>query len=126
MLVTNNPELAGRARLLREYGWAERNVSTVAGWNSRLDELQAAILRVKLRHLDADNAARRRLADFYTGALSAAKIIGPHARKRSTWSTRSSRTSAWRRRERALEAPRQAGRAAGAGRLRSIVRPSPL
>jgi dTDP-4-amino-4,6-dideoxygalactose transaminase len=46
MLVTNNIELAQKARLLREYGWTERDVSQFAGWNTRLDEVQAAILRV--------------------------------------------------------------------------------
>lgn len=59
-----------KARLLREYGWAERYVSSIAGWNSRLDELQAAILRVKLRRLDEDNARRRRLAAVYRKALA--------------------------------------------------------
>ena len=53
----NDPALLDRVRLLREYGWTpqERYVSQVEGVNSRLDELQAAILRVRLRHLDAGN-----------------------------------------------------------------------
>jgi dTDP-4-amino-4,6-dideoxygalactose transaminase len=70
MVVTNDSTLAERARLLREYGWASRYVSRVAGWNSRLDELQAAALRVKLRYLDADNAARARLAAEYEDDLA--------------------------------------------------------
>lgn len=49
MVVTKDPDLAENARLLREYGWKERNVSSVRGWNTRLDELQAAILRIKCR-----------------------------------------------------------------------------
>jgi len=61
---------ADKARLLREYGWAERYVSSIPGLNSRLDELQAAILRVKLRGLDADNAKRRALAGVYREALA--------------------------------------------------------
>jgi len=69
MVVTNDPALAERVRLLREYGWVERYVSQIPGWNSRLDEVQAAILRVKLRYLDADNAARARLAAVYDDAL---------------------------------------------------------
>lgn len=60
---------ADKARLLREYGWAERYVSAIPGLNSRLDELQAAVLRVKLRALDADNAKRRALAAVYRGVL---------------------------------------------------------
>ena len=70
----NDAELLDKVRLLREYGWTPqaRYVSHVEGVNSRLDELQAAILRVRLRHLDADNAARRRLAAFYDELLPAA------------------------------------------------------
>lgn len=68
-VVTTEPELAKRVRLLREYGWAERYVSSVEGWNSRLDEMQAAILRVKLRHLDADNERRRAIARRYDEAF---------------------------------------------------------
>ena len=59
-VVTSVPPAGGTdVRLLREYGWRERYVSDIPGLNSRLDELQAAILRVKLRHLDAENARRR-------------------------------------------------------------------
>ncbi len=69
-VVTNDDELARRLRLFREYGWAQRYVSSTDGWNSRLDELQAAILRVKLRYLDADNARRRAIAARYDQALA--------------------------------------------------------
>jgi len=58
-VVTNDRELAERARLLRQYGWRTRYVSEIAGLNSRLDEVQAAVLRVKLRHLDAENRRRQ-------------------------------------------------------------------
>lgn len=68
-IVTDDPTLSERLRLLREYGWAERYVSHSKGLNSRLDELQAAILRVKLRHLDVWNARRRALAQQYTTLL---------------------------------------------------------
>ncbi len=68
-LLTADPVLAEKARLLRSYGWAERYISHIHGWNSRLDELQAAVLRVKLPHLDADNARRQKLAYFYSQAL---------------------------------------------------------
>jgi dTDP-4-amino-4,6-dideoxygalactose transaminase len=80
VLVTNDPELAERAELLREYGWADRYVSSIAGWNSRLDELQAAILRVKLPYLDGDNAARKRLADKYDEGLSGLDLALPQRR----------------------------------------------
>lgn len=69
MITTSDPELAKQCRLLREYGWHERFLSEIPGGNSRLDELQAAILRVKLPFLDADNAARRAVARAYDAAL---------------------------------------------------------
>ncbi len=67
------PALLDKVRLLREYGWSPqaRYVSQVEGVNSRLDELQAAILRVRLRRLDADNTARRELAAHYDHLLPA-------------------------------------------------------
>lgn len=64
-LVTNDPSVLQRARLLREYGWRERYVSEFEGGNSRLDELQAAILRVKLARLTFSNARRAELATCY-------------------------------------------------------------
>ncbi|MBI2939538.1 MAG: DegT/DnrJ/EryC1/StrS family aminotransferase, partial [Chloroflexi bacterium] len=84
MVVGNDPALAERARRLREYGWAERYVSHLAGWNSRLDEIQAAILRVKLRHLDADNAARGQLAARYDDGLTGTGLVTPTRRPAST------------------------------------------
>ena len=84
MVVTNNSELAQKARLLREYGWTERDVSQFAGWNTRLDEVQAAILRVKLKYLDEDNSKRMRLAEIYNEELSTANLILPKQRENST------------------------------------------
>ena len=78
-VATHDAPLAENARLLREYGWRERYVSDMAGWNTRLDELQAAILRVKLRTLDADNARRRRLATLYDELLTASSVTAPTA-----------------------------------------------
>jgi len=80
MVVTSQPDLGQQVRLLREYGWAERYISHTVGLNSRLDELQAAVLRVKLRHLDADNAARARLAAIYTQNLPNHNLILPPTR----------------------------------------------
>ncbi len=84
MVVTNDANLAKKANLLREYGWAERYVSHFAGWNTRLDELQAAILRVKLKHLDEDNSKRVRIAELYSKELEVYDIILPKQRKDST------------------------------------------
>jgi dTDP-4-amino-4,6-dideoxygalactose transaminase len=69
LVTTNDEKLAHKIRILREYGWQARYISDLPGRNSRLDEIQAAILRVKLRHLDADNAKRRALAELYTFLL---------------------------------------------------------
>jgi dTDP-4-amino-4,6-dideoxygalactose transaminase len=76
-IATNDPALAGKARRLREYGWRERYVSESPGMNSRLDELQAAILRVKLRYLDGENARRRELAAVYCVALAGSGLNLP-------------------------------------------------
>ncbi len=70
MAVTSDPALAERLRLLRAYGWKERDRSVVRGTNSRLDELQAAILRVKLPLLDGWNATRRAIAARYDAAFA--------------------------------------------------------
>ena len=69
-VVTNDAELARKARILAEYGWEDRYVSAVPGMNSRLDPVQAAILRVKLRHVEAENRRRREIAAGYSAALS--------------------------------------------------------
>ena len=84
LVTTNDGDIAQRVRMLREYGWRERYVSDIPGRNSRLDELQAAILRVKLRYLDADNQRRGQLAAFYTQALAHLPITLPQSRKEAT------------------------------------------
>lgn len=75
--VTNSPDVAENLRLLREYGWKERYVSSIPGYNSRLDEIQAAILRVKLRFLSEANARRRQIAERYYAAIDGERIIPP-------------------------------------------------
>jgi dTDP-4-amino-4,6-dideoxygalactose transaminase len=69
MIVTRDEKLATRLRTLRNHGQSGRYVSTERGWNSRLDELQAAILRVKLRHLSEWTAARQAHARLYDSLL---------------------------------------------------------
>jgi dTDP-4-amino-4,6-dideoxygalactose transaminase len=80
MIVTNDPKLGEQARLLREYGWRQRYVSEIPGLNSRLDELQAAILRVKLRYLDQWNEERRKKAKIYTEMLTPIGVVCPSER----------------------------------------------
>ena len=84
MVISSDGVLAERVRLLREYGWAERYVSHMVGWNTRLDALQAAILRVKLPHLDHDNAARARVAALYDEGLARTALTLPRCRPCAT------------------------------------------
>jgi len=77
MLVTNNPELAERLRMLRNGGQKARYEHQLLGVNSRLDELQAAILRVKLTYLDKWNQQRRHIAALYTALLTDSAVEPP-------------------------------------------------
>ncbi|HWQ46572.1 MAG TPA: DegT/DnrJ/EryC1/StrS family aminotransferase [Longilinea sp.] len=77
MVVTNNPELAQKAHSLRQYGWNVRNISDEIGFNSRMDELQAAVLRVKLPYLDRWNTRRIALARLYSQLLAGLNIQLP-------------------------------------------------
>ena len=78
-VVTNSSETAEKIRLLREYGWKRRYISDVAGMNSRLDEIQAAILRVKLPFLTENNNRRKSIADRYRSAIGKEGILVPPA-----------------------------------------------
>lgn len=69
-ITTNDDALAERLRKLRNYGSSIKYQHDAVGVNSRLDEMQSAVLRVKLQHLDADNARRAAVADVYRDALA--------------------------------------------------------
>lgn len=79
-IVTSDSALFEQARTLATYGEAAKYVNPVKGVNSRLDELQAAILSVKLPHLDADNTIRRAIAHRYLAEISNPRITLPVAR----------------------------------------------
>lgn len=80
-IVISDASLAAKIRALRQYGWTGKYRSTVAGGgNSRLDELQAAVLRVKLPYLDQWNARRREIAQRYNQALAGAGLVLPACR----------------------------------------------
>jgi dTDP-4-amino-4,6-dideoxygalactose transaminase len=70
MVVTNDDEVAEKVRMLREYGQKNKYHHLMLGYNSRLDEIQAAILRVKLKYLDIWNEKRRKNAKLYNELLS--------------------------------------------------------
>jgi dTDP-4-amino-4,6-dideoxygalactose transaminase len=76
-VTTNDPVIAERIRVLRNYGSRVKYVNEVQGFNSRLDEMQAAILRVKLLHMDKWNARRARIAETYTTHLAECGLTLP-------------------------------------------------
>lgn len=81
-VVSSDAALVAKGRALREYGWRERYVSESRGMNTRLDELQAAVLRIKLKYLDGENARRAKIAQTYdsklaTTGLALPRLCGP-------------------------------------------------
>jgi dTDP-4-amino-4,6-dideoxygalactose transaminase len=76
-VLLGEPELAQRIQMLRNYGQLRKNDHLIVGYNSRLDSLQAAILRVKLRHLDQWNSARQRTAQLYRDGLACQPVTLP-------------------------------------------------
>ncbi len=84
MVVTNDDALAATLREVREYGWRDRYVSAGIGINSRLDEIHAAVLGIKLRTLAADNARRNAIADRYDSGLGDLPLTLPARRPQAT------------------------------------------
>jgi len=76
-ITTHDAHLAQRVKSLRQYGWSAKYRSSEYGRNSRMDELQAAILRAKLPHLDGWNARRREIASIYSAALAGQALEYP-------------------------------------------------
>ncbi len=76
-VFTRDPDLADKVRLLRQYGWRSRYISEIEGRNSRLDEIQAAILRAKLPSLDKSNEVRARMAARYSALLADTSLVLP-------------------------------------------------
>ncbi len=76
-ITTDDEALASTLRALRNYGSARKYEHRLAGCNSRLDEIQAAVLRVKLPHLDTDNRRRRQIAEAYLGGIRNPRVRMP-------------------------------------------------
>ena len=76
-LVSNKIELINKANMLKQYGWKERYISYINGMNSRLDEIQSAILRVRLNKLNEENNKRIEIAKKYTEKLKHLNLILP-------------------------------------------------
>jgi dTDP-4-amino-4,6-dideoxygalactose transaminase len=77
MVTTRSPEIAERAAMLRAHGMRTRYFHDEVGWNSRLDTLQAAVLEVKLKHLEAGNTRRRQIATLYDQLFRSANLAAP-------------------------------------------------
>jgi dTDP-4-amino-4,6-dideoxygalactose transaminase len=84
ILATRDEALADRIAAIRQYGWKSRYISDVVGVNSRLDELQAAVLRVRLPLLASGNARRNEVANAYDAALAGTAIAPPTRRADAT------------------------------------------
>jgi dTDP-4-amino-4,6-dideoxygalactose transaminase len=80
IVLAREPEIAERVRRLRQYGWDDGRQTCEPGFNSRLDPLQAAILRAKLPHLDEDNARRGAIAQRYARGLQGLPVTTPKER----------------------------------------------
>ena len=80
ILTTRDPELADRVRMMRNYGQRRKYEHVTMAWNRRLDTVQAAVLRIKLRRLDEWNAARRRHAALYDSLLGDSELELPRTR----------------------------------------------
>jgi dTDP-4-amino-4,6-dideoxygalactose transaminase len=77
IVVTSDGDLAAKVKMLRNHGSAVRYYHSEVGYNSRLDEIQAAILRVKLSEIDSQNENRRQHADAYRAAITAPNVTLP-------------------------------------------------
>ena len=77
-VTTSDAQIADRLRVLRNYGSRVKYVNELQGYNSRLDPLQAAVLRVKLAHLDAWNARRAEVAHAYLHGMAGSDLVLPH------------------------------------------------
>lgn len=81
-VTTNDEELYNKIKYLRNYGSEKKYHNIEKGYNNRMDEIQAAILRVKLKRLDKDNGKRRQIAEYYSANITNKKIILPQSGER--------------------------------------------
>lgn len=81
MIITQNKKAYNRLLLLRQYGWKKRYISSIHGWNSRLDEIQAAILRIKLKNVSLFLNKRKEISEYYLRNIKNSKIQLPITEK---------------------------------------------
>lgn len=86
-IVTDDKDIAAAFKMYRNYGSEKRYYNKVVGANSRLDEMQAGLLRVRLKYLDEINAEKEKIAEFYSEHINNAKIIKPDVKQNcsSVW-----------------------------------------
>ncbi len=84
MILTNSSKIYNKLKKLRQYGWDEKRNANITGINSRLDEVQAAILLTKLKNIKKDNSRRNYIANQYLNKIKNNKITLPATRKHST------------------------------------------
>ena len=94
-VTTNDEELADVIRALANYGSYKKYINDYRGLNSRLDEIQAAALSVKLKHLDADNLRRRQIAQYYCENIKHPSIVLPNSHNSSLFTLHSSLSHVW-------------------------------
>ena len=83
IIITNNGSIAKKLLKLRQYGWNKKRETKYPGLNSRLDELQAAILNVKIKNIDKDNQKRNKIASLYKKKIKNKDLLLPNVRKNS-------------------------------------------
>ena len=83
MILTNNKKIYKKIKMQRQYGWDDKRVANINGINSRLDEVQAAILNVKINHLDLFNKKKNSIAKIYNSKIKNKHVILPKVRNYS-------------------------------------------
>ena len=94
-VTTNDNQLATLVRTLGNYGSTRKYIHDYKGLNSRLDEIQAAILKIKLKHLDSDNLKRSEIAQYYCEKITHPEIVLPNKNNSSLFSPHSSLSHVW-------------------------------
>ncbi|MHB8132770.1 MAG: DegT/DnrJ/EryC1/StrS family aminotransferase [Anaerolineaceae bacterium] len=84
MVVTNDDEFAEKIHMLRTHGWKKKYFPELLGYNSRLDEIQASVLRIKLKYVDSWNSQRTDIAHYYNEHLCKLEVVIPNVRKNTT------------------------------------------
>jgi dTDP-4-amino-4,6-dideoxygalactose transaminase len=94
-ITTNDPELAKVAKAIANYGSSKKYVNEIQGLNSRLDEIQAAFINVKIKYLDSENNLRREVAKFYINKIFNELIILPYTNDKELFTDKKANSHVW-------------------------------